>query len=251
MSLKINKDNIFFILTENRYGLSERIDCDMDDDFTLYTKARLFPESITNNTAYIIARNGMHSGISTFKDPNGKIIIQFSYWFYDDSDVDKQSPIYKNVAVMLDENLINESNHYTMICNNNKKTIDCYINDELVGLIYYLDSTKVSYKNAFYWFGCGNMISNDEHSSFGEFEYELSFLSKNILDINEVIDISNNYNENVIELVDDLGVLSETFQKKYPFSFFCNFNVLNRYKIWDLTFKGNTPQLYMENNIYF
>jgi hypothetical protein len=251
MSLKINKDNIFFILTENRYGLSDPIDTDMDNDFTLYTKTKLFPESITNKAAYIIARNGMHSGIAVFKDPEDKIVVQFSYWFYEPSDVDKINPIYKDVAVLLDDTLISEFNHYTMICNDNKKTIDCYINDELVGLIYYLDLDKASYKNTFYWFGCGNMISNDEHSSFGEFEYDLAFLSTNILNINEVIDISNNYNKNIIELVGDLNILDETIQQKHPFSFFCNFKALNRYKIWDLSFKGNNPQLYMENNIYF
>jgi hypothetical protein len=251
MSLKINKDNIFFILTENRYGLSERIDSDMDDDFTLYTKTKLFAESITNKASYIIARNGMHSGIAVFKDPNDKIVVQFSYWFYEETDVEKENPIYKDVSVLLNDDLINEFNHYTMICNNEKKTIDCYINDELVGLIYYVDLIKASYKNAFYWFGCGNMISNDEHSSFGEFEYELTFLSKNILNIDDVIDISNNYNKNIIEFVGDLKILDEEIQQKYLFSFFCNFKALNRYKIWDLSFKGNTPQLYMENNIYF
>jgi hypothetical protein len=251
MSLKINKDNIFFILTENRYGLSERIDSDMDNDFTLYTKTKLFPETITNKASYILARNGMHSGISVFKDPHDKIVVQFSYWFYEESDVEKENAIYKNVSVLLDDELVNDFNHYTMICNNDKKTIDCYINDKLVGLISYVDSSKVSYKNAFYWFGCGNMISNDEHSSFGEFEYDLAFLSTKILNINDVIDISNNYNKFIIDFVGDLKILDKEIDKKYEFSFFCNFKALNRYKIWDLSFKGNNPQLYMENNIYF
>jgi hypothetical protein len=251
MSLKINKDNIFFILTENRYGLSERIDSDMDGNFTLYTKTKLFPEAITDKASYIIARNGMHSGVAVFKDPNDKIVIQFSYWFYEESDTEMVNPIYKDVAVLLNEDIINEFNHYTMICNDDKKTIDCYINDELVGLIYYVDLKKASYVNTFYWFGCGNMISNDEHSSFGEFEYDLAFLSKQILDIDDVINISNNYNENLIEFVGDLKILNKQFQNKFNFSFFCNFKVLNRYKIWDLSFNGNNPQLYMENNIYF
>jgi hypothetical protein len=223
----------------------------MDNDFTLYAKAKLFPESITDKAAYLIARNGMHSGISVFKDPADKIVVQFSYWFYNESDVNNENPIYKDVSVLLNDDLINEFNHYTMICNNDKKTIDCYINDELVGLIYYSEFNKVSYKNAFYWFGCGNMISNDEHSSFGEFEFDLSFLSTNAMNIDDVIDISNNYNNHITQLAGDLNVLDDTIQKKYSFSFFCNFKASNRYKIWDLTFKGNNPQLYMENNIYF
>ena len=95
------------------------------------------------------------------------------------------------------------------------------------------------------------MISNDEHSSFGEFEYDLAFLSKEIMDIDDVINVSNNYDENLIEFVGDLKILNKELQNKFNFSFFCNFKALNRYKIWDLSFNGNNPQLYMENNIYF
>lgn len=251
MSLKINKDNIFFILTENIYGLSDKIDECMDGDFTLYVKAKLFPETIKNKAAYILARNGMHAGVSTFKDPNDKIVIQFSYWFYETMDVEQTTPIYKDVSVLLDEQNWNEYNDYTMICNDTKKTIDCYINKELVGLIYYPDMNKVSYKGAFYWFGCGNMISDDEHSSFGDFEYDLSFLSTKSLSIEDVVEISKNYNEELIEVADELKRINDKMQNKYSFSFFCNFLNHNRYKIWDLSFKGNNPQLYMKNNIYF
>ncbi len=30
-----------------------------------------------------------------------------------------------------------------------------------------------------------------------------------------------------------------------------NFNNSTRYKIWDMTFSGNYPQIYIEDNIYF
>ena len=41
MSLRINKDNIFFILPEDRYSVSNRIDGYMADDFTLYVKSKV------------------------------------------------------------------------------------------------------------------------------------------------------------------------------------------------------------------
>ena len=41
MSLRINKDNIFFILPESRYSISSRTDSMMDEDFTLYLKLKI------------------------------------------------------------------------------------------------------------------------------------------------------------------------------------------------------------------
>jgi hypothetical protein len=45
MSLKVTKENIFFLLPESRYAVSERIDAYMEKDFTVYVKAKLFPET--------------------------------------------------------------------------------------------------------------------------------------------------------------------------------------------------------------
>ncbi len=41
MSLRINKDNLFFILPEDRYSVSQRIDKHMAKDFTLYVKEKV------------------------------------------------------------------------------------------------------------------------------------------------------------------------------------------------------------------
>jgi hypothetical protein len=68
MSLKVTKENIFFLLPESRYAVSERIDGYMEKDFTVYVKAKLFPETLTQTESFLLARNGMHSGISAFKD---------------------------------------------------------------------------------------------------------------------------------------------------------------------------------------
>ena len=42
MSLRINKDNIVFVLPESRYAVSSRIDTWMDEDFTLHVTAKIF-----------------------------------------------------------------------------------------------------------------------------------------------------------------------------------------------------------------
>ena len=41
MSLIVDKDNIFFILPEDRYSISSRTDGMMDKDFTLYAKFKI------------------------------------------------------------------------------------------------------------------------------------------------------------------------------------------------------------------
>ena len=81
MSLKVTKENIFFLLPESRYAVSDRIDAYMDENFTLHITAKVFPDTLTEKESFMIARNGMHSGVSAFKDQYGDINVIFSYWF--------------------------------------------------------------------------------------------------------------------------------------------------------------------------
>ena len=100
MSLVVNKENIFFILPESRYAVSDRIDRWMEEDFTVHLTAKLFPETLKNEQAYMFARNGMHSGISAFKDDFGNCNIVFTYWF---KKLDG-TMIPKQIIVLLKEN---------------------------------------------------------------------------------------------------------------------------------------------------
>jgi hypothetical protein len=81
MSLRVNKDNIFFVLPESRYSVSRRIDKYMDEDFSLFIKFKVYPDCVLKDIqTFAIARNGMHSGISTYKDELDNISICFTYW---------------------------------------------------------------------------------------------------------------------------------------------------------------------------
>ena len=112
MSLRINKDNIIFVLPESRYAVSERIDTWMDEDFTLHVTAKVFPELLTEKQAYIISRNGMHSGISAFKDSYDNINICFQYWFKTPEGIN----VPKEIICGLKQDEVNDFNEYTMIC---------------------------------------------------------------------------------------------------------------------------------------
>ncbi len=148
--------------------------------------------------------------------------------------------------------MINEFNDYVMICDETKKEIHCYFNDELVGTISYKNKEKQIYENTFYWFGCGSMMCPEEHRQIGDYDIELSFLLNKKIKIQEVSDISKNYTKSYTEeMFYGLRKLKEDFYLKDNFAFFCDFNQKTRYKIWDMTFSGNYPQIYIENNIYF
>ncbi len=85
MSLRVNKDSIYFILPEDRYSVSNRIDKHMAEDFTLYVKAKINYDNIADNSeSYILSRNGMHSGISIYKDNDKNCHAIFSWWVIDE-----------------------------------------------------------------------------------------------------------------------------------------------------------------------
>lgn len=248
MSLKVNKDKIFFILPESRYAVSDRIDKWMEEDFSLHVSAKIFPEALTENQSWIIARNGMHTGINAFKDYYNKVSVGFTYWFTDD----KNQPVVKQIFYTLEESEINEFNEYTMICDHYEdRKIDCYFNGKLVGTIYYENNEKQSYENAFFWFGCGSMIGPEEHRGYGEFEYSLCFVLNKKLLIEDVQDIIDNYDSYSHIVFNNLRKLNYDYPLRKNFAFFCDFDHHNRYKVWDLSFSGNYPQFYIEHNIYF
>jgi hypothetical protein len=249
MSLKVSKDNIFFILPESRYAVSERIDKWMEEDFVLHVTAKVFPELLTIQQSFLVSRNGMHSGIAAFKDDFGNCNIVFTYWFKDKNG----EPVPKQIFYGIPDTKINEFNEYTMICDNFvDRKIDCYVNSKLVGTIHFEKDEKQSYEHAFYWFGCGSMIGPEEHRGYGEFEYKLAFCLNKHISIVDVQDIIDNYEDNYShEVFNGLKKLNHKYHLKKHFAFLCDFNHCNRYKIWDISFSGNYPQFYIEHNIYF
>jgi hypothetical protein len=254
MSLRVNKDNIFFILPESRYSVSSRIDKYMDEDFTLFAKFKVFPEIMeTNKESFAIARNGMHSGISAFKDEYGNVSITFTYWFSKET-ADGRTEMYpKQIHTGLLPEELNEFNEFGMICDNFvDRKIDCFKNGKLVGTIKFEEGDKVSYENAFYWFGCGSMIGPEEHQHIGEFEFDMAFLLNIKLKIEEVQNFVDNYEIDYSHNVySNLRKLNYDYPLRKHFAFLCDFGQHNRYKVWDSSFSGNYPQFYIEKNIYF
>ena len=249
MSLKVNKDNIFFILPESRYAVSDRIDMWMEEDFVLHTTAKVSTENLKDTQSWIIARNGMHSGINAFKDYHGNVSIGFTYWFKKEN----EEATVKQVFYTLDVSELDVFNEYTMICDHHvDRKIDCFVNSKLVGTIYFDKDEKQSYEWAFFWFGCGSMIGPEEHRGYGDFEYKLAFCLNKYLSIVEVQDIIDNYYDKYShEVFNGLRKVNHDYPLRKNFAFLCDFSHHNRYKVWDASFSGNYPQFYIEHNIYF
>jgi hypothetical protein len=249
MSLRINKDNIYFILPEDRYSISNRIDSYMAKDFTLCIKAKVNGEFLEKDAEYFLfSRNGMHSGISVYKNEYNELYIIYNWWI---KNLETGKDEHRNTKFKIPETLEQNNNEYGMICDDSNKIIECYFNGELIGIIDFFGHEKYDYKNSFYWFGCGSMIVEEQHRYIGDFDFSFAFLLDKKISLNEMNDILNNYENYTYEMYSGLKKLKDDFYLKNNFAFLFDFKNKTRYKIWDMTFSGNYPQLYIEDNIYF
>jgi hypothetical protein len=244
MSLKIDKDTIYVIVPSTSEAHSQMQF--MEKDFTVFIRAKIFGEELPLDTdCFLFSRNGKHSGICVRKNDD-KLVISFSYWF-----LDSDETVYKNIVYELPTELENEFNDYVIKCNHKNQTIEYYVNKLLVGKISYDNLTKEDYSKSFIWFGCGSMIVDELYRAIGSFEYDTAFaLSKNI-SIDDIYELKNDSINNCKLLFNELPVFNENTSYIKNVIFFLDFNNKSNYKLWNYSFNGIFPQLYIENNIYF
>lgn len=249
MSLKVDKNNIYVIVPPKSDDITS-INKFMENDFTIFVRARIFPEELPyEQDCYIVARNGKHSGICVRKLLDNRILISFSYWI--NSLYRSNESEYKHITYILPKEWENEFNEYIMTCNNSAQSIYCYVNNEYKGTITYHYYQKEDYSNAFIWFGCGSMIVEPEFKSIGSFEYELAFFLNKNIDINDIYYMKNNYRDHIEFIFDELPTIKDSFMHKDSILFLSDFKHQTQYKLWNYAFNGVFPQLYIENNIYF
>lgn len=251
MSLRLNKNKIFFLNIDKKQNELNTIGDFMENDFTIVFDAKIIKEGLLKDyPSFLFSRNGKHSGISAILTETNDIIITFSYWFYNEQEED----VVKYSHYTLPKELELTNNKYVIICDDKNKKIKIYVNDIEAPTIDYVNLTKQSHKESFVWFGCGTMIgSGDNFKAVGDFEYSTFFALDIVLDRNEIEDIYNNYQEKYITLEKyiDLPTLKNNTPNLNNIKLFYDFTSHNFYKMWDLTGNGNHAQLYIENNIYF
>jgi hypothetical protein len=263
MSLITNKSNLYICNPNSKYtDSSSDWSKFMEEDFTIFLRSKILIDEIdSKNDGYMISRSGKHAGISTHKDDESKIKITFIYWFWQknikhekDGEVyyDEPTAIYKTVSYHLLPEEKYEYNDYIMQCDHSNRKILCYINGNLIGEIDYTNLDKNVYTEQYMWLGCGNMITeHTEHRHVGAYEYDLFFCLDKVMDLDTIYDIKDNYKEKYTTNYLDLLILNDNIPFKNNIYFFLNFTKKTMYKLWNSSFNGYFPNLYIENNTQF
>lgn len=248
MSLIINKNNIYAISPNPKYAdYSVSITNGLDNDFTIFVRGKAIVDELeVGNDGYIISKNGRHAGIGLFKTEENRIGVFFSFWFWKEG----EENIHKRLAYLLDTDKENEFNDYTMICNHINSNIDCYVNGKSVGTIEYDGLTKYSYVDSFLWLGCGNLLS-DNYNHYTSFEYDRIMLLNIPLYPNKIYDFLERYNDEYVESYYGLPILDVRSPYKDNIFLFLDFKDKTNFKLWNLAFNGNYPNLYIENHTSF
>ena len=248
MSLKINKDNIFLMNPKNGYFDDTNSDDSMANDFTIFTKVKINSALLKQTDSFIISRSGAHSGISALKDEyEFASYIQYSYWFWDNSTSSPKLEV-RQVHYKIEETDLDSFVELAMVHDSYERQIVCYYGGNVVGELNYTnDELPALYNDSPYWFGCGSMFTDGETQD-GEFEYDLMFSVRRALDNDEMQDIIANYKTEYCETIfEDNLIFKKDWEMTKDFTFFCDFEKMNQYKIWNYAFNGNFPQLYVKN----
>jgi len=263
MSLITNRSNIYIMNPTNKYEDDESNWSDfMEKDFTIFLRSKVLLDNIEpNKRQFIFSRNGKHAGISSFKDDSNNLHVSFTYWFWETKE--KKAPdgstyfgnpiaIEKTITHCFLPELKYKYNDYIVKCNHKESKMYFYINEVLIGEIDYIGLDKCSYKEAYMWIGCGNMVTDDEdHKNVGEYEHDLFFCLNKNLSLEEIYDLKNNYKTKYTQDFIDLTILNDTVPFKNNIFFFLDFNKKTEYKLWNLAFNGHYPNFYIENNTIF
>jgi hypothetical protein len=248
MSLKIDKNNIYFMHPKNR-DFKEINGYDfMIKDFTLFVRVKVDESELQEMDSFIISRNGAHSGISILTDKyHYNYYIQFTYWFWEKNNRNAEIQV-KQIQHQIEEDDLNNFNDIYIVNDSINSKINCYYNKELVGVMDYDGFTLADYDESQYWFGAPNMVNPDNHP-IGKFEYDLTFCIRKNLNTDTIYDIIENYKTNYLEVIfDDFEIFKRDWELTKDFYFFYDFKDRNRYKFWNYAFNGNYLQLFTNKN---
>lgn len=248
MSFKTDKDNIFFMNPQSIEKYETDISGFMENDFTIYVKCKYDKHRLPyNDPSYIVSRNGRHAGICVLKMNDNRMVVNYSYWFIDKNN----EPVNSLLQYIIPSNFDFVSNEYTMVCNMEKRVIDCFFNDLNVGSINFEDMVKHTYNDSFIWLGCASMMTEENYRNIGHFDYDLFFGLDKSLSIDEINDLKTNYKNKLSYVSEDIPIINSENQFHKNLVFFFNFNNKTEYKVWNLMFNGNNLQKYIENNILY
>lgn len=252
MSIKINRNNLFLLLSNFQSDFIDRIDSFTNNDFTIYTKVKIIKPDLLGGSkhGYIFSLSGQHSGLSYFITDNNNVIISFNYWMINEDG----EHICLDMSYTLPKESESEFNEYYIICDESSKTLRLYINWELKSSLNYDGFKKVNYEDAIMWIGCGNMLMNDlAQRVIGNFEIDSLIGADKNINLANLKDFIINYKEKYSNLneYDGFMIINEEIEKLYGIKFFLTFDLFTEYKIWNMINNGNFFRKYIPQNIMF
>jgi len=226
--IKLTGNNAYFIPPKNRYGLSKNeLYTLTEHDFSMVVNVKIEWDKMYTGTdtqeGGIIAKNGMHCGINSFKLWDGSSLIKAQYWVISKTgkteykyiwiDV-KKNRGYMKVAMMHDKE---------------NKTIRLWVDGEIIEEVY--EGEIIDYRDSWLWVGANNSLDNCEKEHRGFLIGEIDHISVFDEVLND-IQIRKTFNAKDSE---DFRDISKFTAAAYTFKE----ENMTPYKIYDISNNGN------------
>jgi hypothetical protein len=263
MSLKTNKDNIYVFSPHSRYidYTTNEWNSFMEKDFTIVVDLKIdFNNMAPHESKYFISRNGKHAGLACYVDASDNVHLMGTYYFWKHESIEisgkteNVSPISieKSFTYCIPIEEKYKSHTFVITCDDTFKKLYYYMDNILLGEIDYTGLEKHSYKNEYMYLGCGTMLSDDPlYNCIGEYEYYFLMCLDKCISINEIQNLKTNYKEKYYEDYFGFPILKNNTPYKENICIFIDFEYVNNYKIWNSSFNGCIPNLYIKDNTLY
>lgn len=191
-------------------------------DFTISVSFKPGEIMEESNIGGICVRPGKHTGFALIS----KTELRFELWYQKDGE-DKFAFLKKSIS---NEKFFNQFNLLTVTFDKQKKEFNFYINDRLEDTLI-IDGEYLDYSGLPIYFGCA-AHDRDSYTYFMECEYDFFLLCDTIVDLKDVINLKDNFEE----YIGKNNYVKTNFSKNIVVCY--NFEEKTPYKVWD--FSGNS-----------
>ena len=227
--IKLKGNNAYFIPPKNRYGLSTNETFDLTEhDFTILVRVKVDWDSMVagepSQEGGIVAKNGRHCGINSFKYADGRTYIKVQYW----TSTDTEEFVYGDIWFDVEGNP--EYMDVAMIHDSEEKTITIDVDGKTQHKTY--EGEIIDYRDSWIWVGANNSLDSCavEHRGFlfGTISHVSIFNS--IVSDTDKLSIFNMTSNEIIE--PDSGL-------KTAAAFGFKEKDMTPYKVFDISLNGN------------
>lgn len=233
--IELKGNNAYFIPPKNRYGLSTNETFDLTEhDFTILVRVKVDWDSMVagepSQEGGIVAKNGRHCGINSFKYADGRTYIKVQYW----TSTDSEEFLYGDIWFDVKEN--KDWMDVAMIHDAEEKTITIDVDGKTQHKTY--EGEIIDYRDSWIWIGANNSLDSCavEHRGFlyGDISY-ISIFDESLTS-SQTSDLFSMKNQKIFDV--------ETVSKKTAAVYTFNDEEMTPYKVYDISNNGNHMVLF-------